>query len=289
MRGTPWCPATTILLQGLGRNEFVRIANIKSANKIWTTLADYHEGSKSVKGVRQNQFKKEYSKFEMKPGESVDAIFDRFNKIVSDLQSVDVTYSDSDNARQILNALDMSVWNVLVTTINHSVSMETLTLNDLYSKMKTREIDVLARVNKSNSMGLVTNQADSSSSSSIVPLSALCSFSDEQLEEIPEEQLVLISSRVTKAINNIRTRRRGGPIRCYECSELNHIKMNCQKLRGKEAKDDNTQIRRSQFKIDPSRKHNYRRTVNKILSALDEIDLSDVDSGRDDEDNGKKV
>lgn len=57
--------------------------------------------------------------------------------------------------------------------------METPTLNDLYSKLKTHEIDVLARVNKSNSMGLVTNQADSSSSSSIVYLSALCSISDD--------------------------------------------------------------------------------------------------------------
>ncbi len=36
--------ARNILLQGLSRNEFVRIKNIKSANKIWTTLADYHEG-----------------------------------------------------------------------------------------------------------------------------------------------------------------------------------------------------------------------------------------------------
>ena len=39
----------------------------------------------------------------MKPGESVDALFDHFDKIVSDLQYVDVTYSDSDNARQIYN------------------------------------------------------------------------------------------------------------------------------------------------------------------------------------------
>ncbi|MBJ4058744.1 hypothetical protein JGD43_25860, partial [Salmonella enterica subsp. enterica serovar Goldcoast] len=114
-------------------------------------------------------------------------------------------------------------------------------------------------------------------------------ISDEQLEEIPEEQLVLFSNRVTKAINNARSRRRGGPIRCFECGEPNHIKVNCPKLRGKEARDDKAPAWRSKFKFDSSKKQNYRKAVNKVLSALEEIGLSDIDSDSDNEEDKKKA
>ena len=48
-------------------------------------------------------------RFEMKPGESLDDFFARFNKILSNLHAVNITYTDTKNARQLLGALDMSV------------------------------------------------------------------------------------------------------------------------------------------------------------------------------------
>ena len=41
-------------------------------------------------------------KFEMKPGESLDEFFARFNKILSNLRTVNVTYTDTENAHQLL-------------------------------------------------------------------------------------------------------------------------------------------------------------------------------------------
>jgi hypothetical protein len=45
----------------------------------------------------------------MKPGESLDEFFARFNKILSHLCAVNVTFTDAENARQLLGALDMSI------------------------------------------------------------------------------------------------------------------------------------------------------------------------------------
>lgn len=40
-------------------------------------------------------YKKDYIHFEMKPGESLDDFFARFNKILSNLSDVNVTYANA--------------------------------------------------------------------------------------------------------------------------------------------------------------------------------------------------
>jgi hypothetical protein len=48
-------------------------------------------------------------RFEMNPDESLDDFFTRFNKILSNLCIVGVTFTEPVNARQLLGALDMSI------------------------------------------------------------------------------------------------------------------------------------------------------------------------------------
>ena len=60
--------ARNIIIQGLSRSEFDRISHLSSAHDIWVTLDAYHEGTTQIKTVRQDQFKREYNKFEMLAG-----------------------------------------------------------------------------------------------------------------------------------------------------------------------------------------------------------------------------
>jgi hypothetical protein len=123
-------------------------------------------------------------RFEMKPGESLDDFFARFNKILSNLRSFNVTYTDAKNARQLLGALDMSIWEMKVTSIREYIVMSTLILDVLYSKLKTHELDVFARKNIANkSIALVSQSSNSNgdNSSTSYALSSLSSLTDEQL------------------------------------------------------------------------------------------------------------
>ena len=61
--------AKNLIYGGLGRSEYDRICNLETAHEIWKTLETYHEGSSQIKKVRQTVYKKEYNKFEMRPGE----------------------------------------------------------------------------------------------------------------------------------------------------------------------------------------------------------------------------
>lgn len=102
--------ARNLIIQDLGRSDFDHVFHLNSTYDVWKVLCDYHEGSNMVKEVRQDMRKKEYMSFEMKLGESADDLFAHFNKILSNLRAMKVTFSDTANARQLLSTLDMSVW-----------------------------------------------------------------------------------------------------------------------------------------------------------------------------------
>ncbi|MBJ4058708.1 hypothetical protein JGD43_25655, partial [Salmonella enterica subsp. enterica serovar Goldcoast] len=112
-------------------------------------------------------------------------------------------------------------------------------------------------------------------------------MSGEQLEKLPEDDLALLTTKFSRVFNKVRNRRRGGPVTCFECGEPNHIRSNCPKLKGKVERDFR---RRPQAKDVKPKKLNYRKFVSKVLAALESVDMSDVDSGTEDDDDshGKK-
>jgi hypothetical protein len=119
--------------------------------------------------------------------------------------------------------------------------MSTLTLDVLYSQLKTHELDVLTRKHSSKSIALTSQSSKShdDNSSTSYALSSLSSLIDEQLEEFPKEDLALLSTRFSKALQNVRSRRRGnsGLPRCYECGSLNNIHPKCPKFLARITRD----------------------------------------------------
>ncbi len=122
-------------MSGISRSDYDRVAHLQTAHEIWIALSNFHQGTNNIKELHQDLLKKEYIKFEMKPGEALDDYLSRFNKILSDLRSVDssydVNYTQSKISCHFLNGLDMSIWEMKVTSIQESVDMSTLTLDSL--------------------------------------------------------------------------------------------------------------------------------------------------------------
>jgi hypothetical protein len=65
--------------------------------------------------------------FSQKPGESLDDCFARFESIMSSLHSCGpLAYSDNERAKQLLYALDDSVWGIKMTALEEFVDFATL-------------------------------------------------------------------------------------------------------------------------------------------------------------------
>ncbi len=207
------CKAQNILLSGISHSNFDRVSHLETANEIWKALNNFHTGSTNIKELQKDVFKKDYIKFEMSSGESLDDYLGRFNKILSDLRSVDdscdVNYSQSEIAHHFMNGLDMIVCDVKVTSIQESVDMNTLILDVLYSKLKTYEMNILSKKKDSKSTAVVSSSGSSLDTSPKDVLVIFNALSNDQLEEISDEDLVLVANRFSRAISNVRYRKRG--------------------------------------------------------------------------------
>lgn len=103
--------------------------------------------------MRKNLYQREYYDFAMKPSEVIDDFFARFEKILSNLRGINIISTGEDNATKILRSLG-SKWLMVVTTIN----IDTLTMDDLFSRLKTYEIETFpSKIDKLSSLALITN------------------------------------------------------------------------------------------------------------------------------------
>jgi hypothetical protein len=88
-------------------------------------------------------YRREYKNFTHLPVESIDALFQRFTVVVNNMRdNVDVVpYDDHDRAVKLLHSLDRTVWGGKFEAIVESEKYDTLTVNELFLKLKSAAVD----------------------------------------------------------------------------------------------------------------------------------------------------
>jgi len=76
-------------------------------------------------------------------GESIDSLFARAQSIINKMKANKSTMvlDDHERAIKLLYALDHKIWDVKVNAIQESATLDTLTVDELYSKLKSSELD----------------------------------------------------------------------------------------------------------------------------------------------------
>uniref|UniRef100_UPI003D2BD437 hypothetical protein n=1 Tax=Pseudoalteromonas sp. TaxID=53249 RepID=UPI003D2BD437 len=137
-----------LITTALGRNVYDRVAHLETAHDVWIKLCNTYEGSFEIKPSRRGTYNRQYQTFSQKPGESLDDCFTRFESIVSNLRSCGpLAYSDNERAKQLLYALDDSVWGMKITALEESTDFATLDTKKLFSKLKSHELSRKGRPN----------------------------------------------------------------------------------------------------------------------------------------------
>jgi hypothetical protein len=167
-------------------------------------------------------------------------MFSRFQTIVNKMRAnkPQLPYDDHERALKLLYALDRKVWDVKVSAIIESANYDTLTVDELFSKLKSTEIDYQTQAKIKNpsapTMALVSGNYSSSSanpSHMLFAMSSLVSVIEEQLEALGDDELALVISQFLWFHNNRLNRQRsGGPKEgCYGCGDPNHFVAHCPK------------------------------------------------------------
>jgi hypothetical protein len=174
--------------------NLITIAPLEMAHDVWLKLCNTYEGSSEIKSSRRDTYNGQYQTFSQKPEESLDDCFACFESIVSSLCSCGpLAYSDNECAKQLLYALDDSVWGMRITALEESVDFATLDTEKLFSKLKSHELSRKGRPNHDASLtskafvtstrvgGHVANHTNTTDSSALeFALFSLCVASDEQ-------------------------------------------------------------------------------------------------------------
>jgi hypothetical protein len=246
--------ALNLITTALGKNVYDMVAHLETAHDVWLKLCNTYEGSFEIKFLSRDTYNRQYQTFSQKPGESLDDCFARFESIVSSLRSCGpFAYSDNERAKQLLYALDDSVWSMKITTLEESADFATLNTGKLFNKLKSHELSRKDRLNNDASLtskafvtstrvsGHVANPTNTTDSSDLeFALSSSCAASDEQYESIPDDEITLLA-RKFRTLHRFHKERRRSPRGCFECSDTTHFITDCPKRK----------------KFDSSNKYNY--------------------------------
>jgi hypothetical protein len=108
--------ALNLITTALGRNVYDRVADLETGHDVWLKLCNTYEDSSEIKSSHRDTYNRQHQIFSQKPRESMDDCFARFESIVSILCSCGpLAYSDNERAKQLLYALDDSVWGMKIT------------------------------------------------------------------------------------------------------------------------------------------------------------------------------
>jgi hypothetical protein len=125
--------------------------------------------------------------------------------------NVDVLpYDDHDRAVKLLHSLDRTIWGGKFKAIVESEKYDTLTVNELFSKLKSAEVDrgMAAKIEgptDSHSLALVggsKGKANTNPSTRMFSFSSLMSMPDEEFDELGEDELALLTRQFKRLHEN---------------------------------------------------------------------------------------
>jgi hypothetical protein len=149
--------------------------------------------------------------------------------------NVDVLpYDDHDRAVKLLHSLDRTIWGGKFEAIVESEKYDTLTVNELFLKLKSAEVDrgmtaKLEGPTGSHSIALVggsKGKANTNPSTSMFSLSSLMSMPDEEFNVLGEDELVLLTRRFERLHEN-RVNMRRNTRTCFKCGKRGHFVADC--------------------------------------------------------------
>jgi hypothetical protein len=175
-------------------------------------LKNGHDGNADIQAQLYATYWREYENFTHLPDESIDALFQRFTVVVNNMRAnVDVLpYDDHDRVVKLLHALDRTVWEGKVEAILESKKYTTLTVGELFSKLKSTEVDrgltaCLESLTDYHSLALVGGRVatfNANTSSRMYSLSSLMSLPDEEFNMLGEDELALLTRRFERLHGN---------------------------------------------------------------------------------------
>jgi hypothetical protein len=291
--------AVDYFFRALCQPKFDRVHTESLACRIWPVLKEAHVGNAQVQARMYAAYRREYENFTHLPDESIDALFQRFTVVVNNMRAnVDMLpYDDHDRAIKLLHSLDRMVWGGKFEAIVESEKYDTLSVNKLFSKLKSAEVDrgMTAKIEgptDSHSLALIDGSKGKfnvNPTTGMFSLSSLMSLPYEEFDVLGEDELVLLT-RWFERMHENRVNSRRNLRACFKCGKAGHFFAECPKVNNHDKHKFKDKRKKSKKKDHGHGKKMRSREKMKRSSDIefDSEDTSSSSSDEDEEDDKKK-
>ncbi|GJV35638.1 ribonuclease H-like domain-containing protein [Tanacetum coccineum] len=193
----------SIFLLAIPDEYLLKFHNVADAKSLWEAIKSRFRGNEESKKMQKIILKHQFENFSTTSNESLDKAYDRFQKLISQLEVHSAPISKEDINQKFLRSLPPS-WNQIALIMRNKSDIDEIDINDLYNNLRVYKYEM-----KSSSQ-----------------------LENEDFQQINEDDLEELDLRWQVAMLTVR---------CYNCHKKGHFARECRSGRnqGKRSYDDN--------------------------------------------------
>ncbi|GJT87761.1 putative ribonuclease H-like domain-containing protein [Tanacetum coccineum] len=139
----------SILLLAIPEEFLVKFHNVTDAKSLWEAIKSRFGGNEESKKMQKNVLKHQFENFSTASNESLDKAYDRFQKLISQLEVHGAPISKEDINQKFLRSLPPS-WNQIALIMRNKPDIDEIDIDDLYNNLRVYE-DEMKRSSSSTS------------------------------------------------------------------------------------------------------------------------------------------
>ncbi|GJU92082.1 ribonuclease H-like domain-containing protein, partial [Tanacetum coccineum] len=215
----------SILLLAIPDEYLLKFHKVTDAKSLWEVIKSRFGGNEESKKMQKNVLKHQFENFSTASNESLDKAYDRFQKLISQLEVHGAPISKEAINQKFLRSLPPS-WNQIALIMRNKPDIDEIDIYDFYNNFRVYE-DEMKRSSSSNSAS--QNMAFLSSENTSSTNEVSTASGDFKIDEDDSEELDL---RWQVAMLTVR---------CYNCHRKGHFARECRSGRnqGKRSYGDN--------------------------------------------------
>ncbi|GJU81686.1 ribonuclease H-like domain-containing protein [Tanacetum coccineum] len=127
--------AKSTLFLTIPDEHLLKFHRIKDAKTLWEAIKTRFGGNKESKKMQKTILKQQYENFTASRSEGLDKTYDRFQKLISQLEIHGEVISQEDANLKLLRSLP-SAWNNIALIMRNKSDLDTMSMDDLYNNLK---------------------------------------------------------------------------------------------------------------------------------------------------------
>ncbi|GJZ86832.1 ribonuclease H-like domain-containing protein [Tanacetum coccineum] len=218
----------------------------KDAKSLWEAIKNRFGGNKESKKMQKTIVKQNYENFAASSQEGLDKTYDRFQKLISQLEIHGEVIAQEDANLKLLRSLPPA-WNNIALIMRNKSDLNTLSMDDLYKNLKVYESEINGQTSSNlNSQNVAFVSFDNFSSTNKTvntthSVSPASSKDQASTSSYADDQVAMLTMRVKRIIKKtVRKLDLNGKetvgfdrtkVKCYNFHRRGHFARECRALR----------------------------------------------------------